>query len=440
MRVTTLGVLDREHREPLYSLYLTALNPLLTQAAARHVLTRDEFEAEMTDTRIDKIVVQDDDDVPVAFTTLTSDLAAIAWVNPTYYREHFPDPVSRGAMFYLGYVLVDPERRRSEALALMAEIVNRRLAEAEGVIAFDICAFNVAFGVGRRTAEILHRAHAVTELDSQTYFAADFRLPATLRRTAGAPAAAEPHGPLRAWTLEERPALAEQLPALLDQLVTRAVHAVRGTADVGGVLARVGADQVLLLEDGGRLRGAAICLRLAWDADPENAPGDWDEALARGLADDDAGRGTTLVALPLVPDADLAGPAATGPLLGALRSRAATVAGTTTLLTPVRPVHKGRYPLIGLDEYLGWRTPEGPFDAAVRLHAALGGRVVSGTDAGQLTTAPRTAWAEALSLELPGDGCYVFDGGLAPLVVTSGTGLYREPRVWMAYDAATPRR
>lgn len=440
MRVTTQGALAQEDVDPLYALYLTALNPLLTQAAARHVLTRAEFESEMSDARIDKIVVRDDDDAPVAFTTLTTDLAAIPWVNPTYYGERFPDVVARGAMFYLGYVLVDPARRRSDALLLMSDLVNRRLSEAAGIIAFDICAFNVAYGVGRRTAQILHRANEVVELDTQTYYAADFRPVDTAQRPATpAQEAAGRQGALGVSSLQERPGLVDQIPALLDQLRVRAVRALRDRVEVRAVLAQVPAGNVLLLEDAERLRAAAIWLPLVWDGSAADVPASWADALARGLEAQRAGTGTAVVALPLVADADAAAAAVTAPLLRALRTTAAT-GSRGPLLTPVRPMQKSRYPLIELEDYLAWQVDGTAFDPVVRLHVSLGGRT-TGVGAGPLTTASRERWSEALSLPLPGDGSYVFEGGLAPLTVRDGTGSYREPLVWMAYDAApTPDR
>ena len=133
----------------LYPRYVDAWSALLVEAAARHVLNAEEFRQEMIDERLEKYTVVEEDGRVIAMTTLTSDLGAIPWINPTLYRSRFPDEARLGTVFYLGYTFVDVEHRRSPALALMSGAVNARLLEARGVIGFDMCGYNVRHGIGR---------------------------------------------------------------------------------------------------------------------------------------------------------------------------------------------------------------------------------------------------------------------------------------------------
>jgi hypothetical protein len=173
VRVET--VVSGSDLEVLHPLYLRAFAPLVTRAAARHVLTRAEFDGEMADPRILKVVVRDDEGVPVGLTTLTRDLRAVPWVNPSYFWTRYPDAAGRDALFYLGYIFIDPERRRSRALLLMASEIKTQLEESSGVIGFDTSAFTDEHGIGRWSGWLFGPRSTVAPLDTQTYSVATGR-------------------------------------------------------------------------------------------------------------------------------------------------------------------------------------------------------------------------------------------------------------------------
>ncbi|WP_205862107.1 hypothetical protein [Planosporangium thailandense] len=178
MKLTIETVLGASATAAFYPLYVAAFEPIRTRAAARHLLTAEEFEAEMADERIDKYVVWDDNGEPVALSTLTTDLAAVPWVSPEYFAARYPDRVARRAVHYLGYTLVHPDHARNGVFNLMIEAIERRCADARGVMAFDVCSYNDARSVGRRI-ERLGRYDGVTlsAVDVQTYYAATFDAP-----------------------------------------------------------------------------------------------------------------------------------------------------------------------------------------------------------------------------------------------------------------------
>lgn len=169
------SVLTDEVSAALHPVYVHAFDPLRTRAAARHMLTAEEFAAEMKDPRIDKYVVWNSDDVPVGLTTLTRDLSAVPWISREYYTSRYPDAATAGLLFYLGYILVDQGCRRSSAMIMMTSAVNRRLSHAHGVLGFDMCGYNDATGIGRHAKKLLAASHQIERLDAQSYYGADFR-------------------------------------------------------------------------------------------------------------------------------------------------------------------------------------------------------------------------------------------------------------------------
>ena len=176
LNVTIETVIDDEHAEDFYRLYLDAFEPLRTRSAARQVLHRDEFMDDMTDSRVFKYVGWRSGR-PVALATMTSHLETVPWISPEYFRDRYPQHAARGAIYYLGFTLVHPTNDTPGALDQMIAVGVQRLVEARAVCAFDVCAYN---DVGRqftaRVTETLHRLADVTvdHLDSQRYYRATF--------------------------------------------------------------------------------------------------------------------------------------------------------------------------------------------------------------------------------------------------------------------------
>jgi hypothetical protein len=175
--VTVLDALDEPTARLFWELYQGAFGPLRTRAAARQVLTEDEFFDEMTDPRVWKYVVHDATGQPVGLTTLTSHLATVPWISPEYYEARYPQHFARQAVYYLGFTLVVKGARNLSYFATMIEAVSERVAADRGVCGYDICAFNnEAMRFDENIEAMLNRtAHVPVErLDSQTYYVADF--------------------------------------------------------------------------------------------------------------------------------------------------------------------------------------------------------------------------------------------------------------------------
>lgn len=175
MSLTIERVIGTGLTEKLYRSYEAACGPLRSQAAARHVLTYDEFSCDMRDDRIEKYVVWVGDSIPIGLATLTTDLSAISWISPDYYRSRYPDAAARNALYYLGYIVVDSSRRYHGALLMMTDHINRRMAGTQGVLGYDICRHNDDRGIGRLAAKLLSGSDRIEPLDTQSYYSADYR-------------------------------------------------------------------------------------------------------------------------------------------------------------------------------------------------------------------------------------------------------------------------
>jgi hypothetical protein len=156
------------------AIYRSAFGPLDRLAPARQSLTDDEFMSEMKDERVLKFVGSDRQGETVALGSMATDLAAVPWISPSYYREQFPDYFERGAIYYFGSLLVRPDRQGGPWATVLLTEMSKRVLTDGAIAAFDCCAYNVTVlrlpelieTVGRRLGRV-----ETMELDSQQYFA-----------------------------------------------------------------------------------------------------------------------------------------------------------------------------------------------------------------------------------------------------------------------------
>lgn len=110
--------------------------------------------------------------------------------------------------------------------------------------------------------------------------------------------------------------------------------------------------------------------------------------------------------------------------------------GFTSLVAPVRPNQKSTYPLISIDDYIGWKTDEGlPFDAWLRVHARVGGRILKPCHEAMIIRGSLDQWESWTGMEFPQSGEYVVPGALNPIMISieKEDGVYIEPNVWMVH-------
>lgn len=163
--------------ERFWDLYLEAFEPLRARAAARHVLHRAEFDEEMADRRVTKLLARDEQGAAVGLTTLATDLGAVPWVSPEFFAARYPEHTARGAVWYIGFTLAHPGRRATRTFMDMIDALVAHLAQNRVVCAYDVSRFNDdSLHFADNLRRHLERTQDVTveTVDRQTYYATTF--------------------------------------------------------------------------------------------------------------------------------------------------------------------------------------------------------------------------------------------------------------------------
>ncbi len=114
--------------------------------------------------------------------------------------------------------------------------------------------------------------------------------------------------------------------------------------------------------------------------------------------------------------------------------RIAGAAGYASLVAPVRPSLKSRYPLTPMEEYITWQTDEGlPFDPWLRMHARAGATIERVCSESMIIPGTVAEWEEWAGMRFPSSGMYAVPGALQPVEVDVAADrvVYVEPNVWM---------
>ena len=188
--------------------------------------------------------------------------------------------------------------------------------------------------------------------------------------------------------------------------------------------------QVALL-DGEELVAEAHAVPIPWDGTLADLPSGWDEGFVRGMTSEREATALQALAISILPERQ--GQQLSSRMIEVFRD-CARAAGLTSVLAPVRPTLKSSYPLIPIEEYIGWRRDDGAhFDPWIRIHERVGGEIIAAAPNSMLMRAPASDWEEWTGMRFPADGEYVFPGALATLVVSGGFGTHVEPNVWLRH-------
>lgn len=192
----------------------------------------------------------------------------------------------------------------------------------------------------------------------------------------------------------------------------------------------------LVDEDSGRTVGMGRSIPLnfsgEWDTLPDEG---FDWVLEKGFQDRVAGLTPTIAsALYIEIAAGYRGRGLSAQMVR-IMYRIARAQGFRQLIAPVRPSLKSRYPLIDIETYLDWHTPEDlPLDPWLQVHVRLGGQIVRPCRRAMTVVGTRDEWSEWTGMAVPGDGDYVIPYGLAPVRVRGAKGTYVEPGVWVLHQ------
>jgi len=203
----------------------------------------------------------------------------------------------------------------------------------------------------------------------------------------------------------------------------------------GELFGRFGSFQLLFIS-GDDLVGAGHTVPLYWDKGIDSLPDTIDEIIVSAIKCQKLERPpNTLAALAVMVSSLHRRQGLSTKILNEMK-RLASENEMDSLIAPVRPTFKSRYPDTPFDQYVTLKREDGsPADPWVRVHWKLGATV--------LKTAPRTLtvegtieeWESWTGMRFPSSGEYEVDGALQPVIIdhTCNVGRYEDPNLWMLH-------
>jgi hypothetical protein len=188
--------------------------------------------------------------------------------------------------------------------------------------------------------------------------------------------------------------------------------------------------QFHLVGDDDEILARARSIPLRWDRTVDDLPAGIDGAIVRGFDGDGA---NTLCALVIMVPRDLQSRGLSAAAVEAMRDVARSH-GFGSVIAPVRPSWKERYPLVPIERYAAWRRADGLlFDPWMRVHERLGATVLKPEPRSLRITGTVAEWEQWTQMAFPESGEHWFPGGLATVAIDreADCGGYWEPNVWM---------
>jgi GNAT superfamily N-acetyltransferase len=187
-----------------------------------------------------------------------------------------------------------------------------------------------------------------------------------------------------------------------------------------------------------RMAAMANSLAFHWDKDLSDLPeGGWDWVFVKATEDHKNGIAPDVQsAIQIAIHPDYQGQGLSTKMLQAMRAIGESKR-FKYLVAPVRPNEKSKYPLTSIDDYITWKTEGGlPFDAWLRVHARIGGKIIKPCHEAMTIRGTRAEWEEWTGMRLPQSGKYVIPGALNPMEMQTENdeGIYVEPNVWMVHE------
>lgn len=187
-----------------------------------------------------------------------------------------------------------------------------------------------------------------------------------------------------------------------------------------------------------RAAGMGNSFPLRWDHSLESLPeGGWDWAFQEAVQNHKQGiRPNYHCAIQIVLRQEYQGQGLSKPMVEAVRSVTRSQ-GLKSLIIPLRPSEKSRYPLVTLDDYVTWKTEEDlAFDPWLRVHLRAGARIIKVCHESKTVRGTCEAWEEWTGMKFPQTGAYIIPGALNPIEISieKDEGRYIEPNLWIVHE------
>lgn len=240
----------------------------------------------------------------------------------------------------------------------------------------------------------------------------------------------------RVFTLEERPDLEGAARSISPDVLPEFMHHDAAVNRSWGLLfSRFAGFQVAVC-DGGRVVAAGNSIPFVWNGELGDLPGGVGETVERGAKDLESGRVPTVAsALLATVSLEYQGLGLSSVVLRAMKGVAAE-RGLGTLIAPVRPTVKNRYPFTPMEGYILWARDDGlPFDPWLRVHRRLGAEFLRVAPRSMEITGTVGEWEGWTGMRFPESGLYVVPEALCPvrMDLERDLGTYEEPNVWMRH-------
>lgn len=181
-------------------------------------------------------------------------------------------------------------------------------------------------------------------------------------------------------------------------------------------------------------RGNAI--PALWDGDVDSLSDAGVDAVVQARFAEGGPGPNVLCALQIIVAPSRRGQGLSGRMIGRMRELGREH-GFETLIAPVRPTLKDRYPLAPIERYIEWRRSDGALlDPWLRTHERLGAEIVKIAPRSLRIPGTVADWEEWTQMAFPETGAYVVPGALVPVEIDRerDEGLYEEPNVWMVHS------
>ena len=195
-------------------------------------------------------------------------------------------------------------------------------------------------------------------------------------------------------------------------------------------------EYALVLVKNDRVIAVGFTVPVLWNQKPEGLPDSIESIIRQGIAlKERAAQANTLIPIAALVDSKVQGMGLSSIVLKEMKTLAYGL-GLNSLVVPVRPTNKAKYPAQSIASYANRRREDGFFyDNWLRVHERLGAEIIHIAECTLTVRSDLSNWSKWTNMDFPESGQYVVPGALSTVEVDKDLNIavYREPNVWMLH-------